>query len=222
MKYFIVSLALSLLFLNACKDGPVTQTTTIPDNASAFLFNGAVGTVYSYKTTGILVDTNGIETKAGGEIISITITKNISTNSDGRKYLLYSVTGGDTKSFIADENTLCLGNTDASRRYKVYLQKPFTENAEFSRDTISNGSNNMKIIDVNKQITVPAGTFIGIGAVESSYDTVSFPKRITLDKNWYSEGNGVIRGENIRTRTYQSGKKSTETMIIELISITKP
>lgn len=222
MKYFIVSLALSLLFLNACKDDPITQTTTIPDNASAFLFNGAVGTVYSYKTTGIIVDTNGVETKAGGEIVKITIAKSVSTNSDGRKYLIYTVIGGDNKSFIADENTLCLGNTDASRRYKVYLQKPFTENAEFSRDTISNGSNNMKIIDVNKQITIPAGTFTGIGAVETSYDTVSFPKKITLDKNWYAEGNGVIRGENIRTYTYQSGKKSTETMIIELISITKP
>jgi len=84
------------------------------------------------------------------------------------------------------------------------------------------GTKTLKIFDVNKQLTVPAGTFTVVGAVETSKDTLSIPKRTTLDKNWYSEGNGFIRTENSRISTYASGKTQTYTSVVELISITKP
>jgi len=96
MKLLPVLLACSLLLLNACKDDPITTTTSLPDRASAFLFNGAVGTVYSYRTSSVTVDTNGVETKAGGETITLTISQSIKTNPSGRKYIIYTLPGGDT------------------------------------------------------------------------------------------------------------------------------
>ncbi|MBL7975213.1 MAG: hypothetical protein JNJ85_09890 [Candidatus Kapabacteria bacterium] len=222
MKYFIVSLALSLLFLNACKDDPVTQTTTIPDNASTFLFNGTVGTVYSYRTSSVTVDTNGFENRNQDDTITYTIDKSISTDTNGRKYVkMFSSKSNGFFILISDDSTFGLGAINESEMIP-YLKKPFQENATFNSTYPLTGVLTNVLFDVNKAYVVPAGTFNVIGCKSTNTNTKNGKTESVTMFNWFGEGNGFIEYKADIIVEYPSGKKETSHYTMTLINIIKP
>lgn len=230
MKISVI-LMFALVLMSGCKDS-ATEAIPIPDAASGFVYEGSVGTVYTLRKSVTTTDTNSKDTSyVVGDLLIRILNRSMQLPS-GKNALAYELSDNFSRPGTTERDTVYLIANEQELRYtkslidtvtNLILTQPFQTGAKFKQRATDNDASKTEIIEVNTQISVPAGSYNIIKTRNFGYvDTLSAIKYVDVAYDSYAKGVFLVRNERIQTTTKASGKKTIVTTRFELVSVTKP
>lgn len=224
MRIILVLCLTVMAVLTGCSSSTdTTDTTVVPSKASAFIFSGAVGTTYTYKTT--TIHYGDIEKDTSYSRNRYTIKNRNATLSNGKSAIeveLVQENGLSERLFFSSTDATLYayrylsGTTNLLE--ELLLMTPFTNGATFSR-----GGNLpeplVKISNVRASVKVPKGTYTTIQAVHAYTANLGSIKQ-DYNSTWYFSS-GTMWAKRIVTQTLTplGGNPSLNVEIEELESV---
>ncbi|MBL7975212.1 MAG: hypothetical protein JNJ85_09885 [Candidatus Kapabacteria bacterium] len=229
MNITLAILCFLLCLCSACTNSTSVTEETFPDKAYKFLYNGKRGTRYIYTTFEKTIDTNGVETQTRvTTAYEFIITQSITNDTNGRTVVKGTIQpyNGFASDWVYNSNdTLLELRADyTSSDSQELLKTPISTTTSFKTSDGLNGNDTTttSITEVNTTRQVPAGIFRVIGTTSALHEQQTSVDTYYTNKNWYSEGTGVIENQSIYTSIYPSGKKHTHIIYTTLSEISHP